>query len=170
MGLAARRRQNSQAGGPRYVAQAPSPASSGGVSPLEPWRDTIFKTRSHAGGYNFLTHPVHEMLRPGPSLQESISFASPESPAFLPFEGDKQWHRHWLGSGSRKMLSLFYFCSTPSESPPAGSRSAARSRRLSTGHQPLPPQQLSSPPGASIQPSEGVRHAGCCASRIRVWG
>jgi len=35
--LAARRRQNQPAGGPRYVAQASSPAGSGGVSPPE-WR------------------------------------------------------------------------------------------------------------------------------------
>jgi hypothetical protein len=43
MGLAARRRLNPQAGGPRYVAQASLPASSGGVSPLESYRETLSK-------------------------------------------------------------------------------------------------------------------------------
>ena len=35
MDMAARRRHDSQAGGPRYVAKASSPAGSDGVSPTE---------------------------------------------------------------------------------------------------------------------------------------
>src|SRR5260370_33156700 len=63
MALAARRR-HPQARDPRYVAQASSPASSSGVSPLESWRNPILKTRSKGARHSATTRPSHLLTHP----------------------------------------------------------------------------------------------------------